>query len=282
MTSASAAQWRRAINLHADDVGSIHDADQAKELGFKAALVSATNASAFAFERLVDRFGRDWYERGFFKQAAIAPLYEVDEFQVLLEPLESHEGDEALVNVALEKRDGTQVTAGYAGLATDPATALRPWQREGERRPTSDAGDPLPEVPIGTSYPAYRRTVTIEDSESRRAMVGDGSPWYTAASPWGGPIAPSFMCMLLGGGGEPEGGYRARPEIVAPMKGTFQLQQFAPLMAGEEHTITGTLVANGFSARSAHYTNEFEVTNAAGDRVAVARQQMRWMAKQPD
>ncbi len=282
MTSASAPQWRRAINLSADDVGTIHDENQAQDLGFKAALIGGTITCAFAVDRLVDRFGPDWYERGFLKQAFIAPLYEVDDFQVVLEALEPHEGDDALVSVALEKRDGTQVTVGYAGLASDAATASPPWERAGEPAPPPGDGDPLPDVPLGTAFAPYTRIVAIEDSESRRAVVGDDSPWYTTASPWGGPIAPSYMYMLLGSGGAPDGGFRPNPPFRAGMNGTFQLLQSGPLMIGDEYTLSGTLVEKGFSTRTAYRTNEFEVTNSSGDRVAIARQKIRWMGKRPD
>jgi hypothetical protein len=278
MTTTTPDQWRRARNLSADQTGSIHDDDQARSLGFQAALIGGSITCAFAVERLVHRFGEAWHERGFLKQAFIAPLYEIDDFRVLVGDLDPDEGDEALVSVALEKRDGGRVTAGYAGLTAAAGPGVPPWERPGEQPSQSIGGDPLPGVAVGAEYPTYTRTLTVAESQSRREMTGDASSWYAERSPWGGPVMPSFQYMLLGGGGAPEGGFRADPPIRAGMNGTFQLQQFGPLMIGEPYTIAGSLAEKGFSTRSAYRTNEFTVTDVGGRRVAIARQKARWMA----
>ena len=279
MTSVS-ERWLRARNLHAESTGSIHDEQQAQALGFRHALIGGSYICAFAVRELVERFGAAWHERGFLKQAFIHPLYEPDQFRVLIEPLTPAEHDEQLVSVALETREGTRVTAGYAGLAR-PGAGVPPWERDDEASPEAPRGDPLPGVALGTEYPAYQRTVTIEESEPWRSMAGDELEWYTARSPWGGPIAPSFKYMLLGGGGEPEGGLQADPPMRAAMNGTFQMLQSGPLLIGEPYAVQGRLVEKGFSARSAYRTNEFTVTDAEGTRVVIARQKLRWIATRP-
>ncbi len=275
MTSTT-KQWRRAKNLHGDASGSIHDEAQAQALGFEHALIGGSYICAFVVQRLVERFGQRWYECGFLKQAFIHPLYDPDEFQVRLDPLPVGETDEELLSVSLETRDGTRITAGYAGLAR-PGAGVPPWERSGEPGPQDPRGDPVPSVPLGTAYPPYDYTVTIEETANWRKMAGDDLDWYTERSPFGGPIAPGFKYMLLGGGGQPEGGLQTNPPMAAAMNGTFQLLQFSPLMIGEPYHVAGHLAEKGFSARTAYRTNEFTVTDPEGQCVAIARQKIRWM-----
>ena len=277
MTSAT-EQWRRARNLHGDSTGSIHDPQQARALGFEHALIGGSYICAFVTQRMVERFGEAWYERGFLKQAFIHPLYDPDEFQVLVEPLTPSAHDEQLVEVALETRAGTRITAGYAGLAR-PGAEVPPWQREGTPAPDDPRGDPLPGTPIGAELQPYERTITVGETEPWRAMADDDLDWYAADSPWGGPIAPSFKVMLLGAGGEPESGFQSDPPFRAPMNGTFQLLQSGPMLIGRRYTIQGRLAEKGFSARTAYRANEFTVTDSEGSRVAIARQKLRWIGR---
>lgn len=277
MTSAT-EQWRRARNLHGDSAGSIHDEQQARALGFQHALIGGSYICAFVTQRMVERLGEAWYERGFLKQAFIHPLYDPDEFQVLVQPLKPGTYDEQLVEVSLETREGARITAGYAGLAR-PNEGVPPWQRDGEAAPDDPRGDPLPGTPLGTEFEASERTVNVEETEPWRAMAGDDLDWYTERSPWGGPIVPSFKYMLLGGGGQPEGGFQGNPPLRAAMNGTIQLLQSGPMHIGQPYTVQGRLVEKGFSARTAYRTNEFTVTDAQGSRVAIARQKIRWIGQ---
>src|SRR5688500_4229686 len=110
-TSILHGPWSHAPNLSADATGSIHDDAQARGLGFKAALVGGSVLCAYMTPLLVERFGRAWYERGFFKTSFIAPVYETDEIRAVLEELPPGEGDATLAAVNLEKRTGERATA---------------------------------------------------------------------------------------------------------------------------------------------------------------------------
>ena len=57
--------WTQAPNLHADAVGSIHDEDQARRIGFRAAPIGANTRLAYYTPVIVALFGQAWHERGF-------------------------------------------------------------------------------------------------------------------------------------------------------------------------------------------------------------------------
>ena len=277
--------WVTAPNLSADAVGSIHDDRRAQDLGFRGALIGGSVLLSFIEPLLRDLFGGAWYERGFLKISFIRPVYETDEFRAVIEEADPTASDQRLTSIGLEKRDGECATTGYAGLARDAAGALAPWHRPGEptSAPTPSGGDDLlPHVPLGAE--SEPRTIAIgpEESASRRAAAGDTSPWYTESSPWGAPIVPATMMMLINlrnqtrvederrAAGAQDGGARAG------MNGTFQLLQRGPVFAGRPYTLRSRLAEKGISGRTAFRTSEFTLTDAAGRQVAVARQKARW------
>ncbi|HEY7294807.1 MAG TPA: hypothetical protein VH916_07180 [Dehalococcoidia bacterium] len=270
--------WRSAPNLSADAAGSIHDDRQARRLGFAAALVGGSVLCAFIEPRLVEQFGRAWYERGFIQQSFLRPVYTSDEFRVTLDDLSPGPADEALFAVGLEKRDGERATAGFAGLALPDQPPLAPWQRPDQPHAATSAvdgpaADPLPEEPIGTRYPARTVSFSPEDSAGRRSAARDDLAWYVQRSPWGEPIVPSFMLLLQAAqSGRGPGSFRIR----AGMNAVFQLLNRGPLFCGRPYEIQTTLVAKGFSGRTAFRTTELALVDVDGNQPAILRQKIRW------
>lgn len=270
--------WTSAPNLSADAAGSIHDDAQARRLGFAAALVGGSVLCAFLEPRLVERFGRAWYERGFIQQVFLRPVYTSDEIRPTLAELEPGAGDEALLALGLEKRDGERATSGYAGLLLPAARPAAPWQRREQAQRAAGGADgapddPLPEEPVGTAYPLRSVTFTPEDSAARRAAARDDLGWYTQRSPWGGAIVPSFMLLLQAAqSGRGPGSSR----IHAGMNAVFQLLNTGPVFCDRPYEVQTTLVEKGFSGRTAYRTTELTFTDAEGNRPAILRQKVRW------
>ncbi len=270
--------WTTAPNLSADAAGSIHDDRQAQRLGFTSALVGGSVLCAFVEPRLIEQFGRAWYERGFLQQAFLRPVYTNDEFRVALDELACGPFDEALFAIGLEKRSGERATIGYAGLALPGAPAPAPWQRSDHPRAAASvaegpADDPLPGEPIGTIYPPRSVTVSPDDSANRRAAARDDLAWYTQRSPWGGPIVPVFMLLLQAA---QSGRGPASARIRAGMNAVFQLCNAGPVFCDRPYEIRTELVEKGFSGRTAFRTTELTVTDADGNQPAILRQKVRW------
>ncbi len=274
--------WAQAPNLSADSAGSIHDDAQARSLGFQSALVGGSVLCAFLEPVLRERLGRAWFERGFFKISFVAPVYTTDEIRAVVEELEPLPGDAVLVRAGLEKRSGERATIGYAGVYRPDAALLPPWQRPGEppSLPPPPEADPLPEEAIGTALPPKELVVSVEESAARRQAAGDTCPWYAESSPWGGPVAPAYMNLLvnLNNGGRRPATAQARGAR-AGMNGTFQLLMTGPFFAGQPHTLASHLAEKGISGRTAFRTAEFTITDRSGRRVVTARQKARWFIR---
>ncbi len=282
-TTTLTGPWIRAPNLSADSVGSIHDDAQARKVGFEAALVGGSVLLAFMTPALAEIFGPPWYERGFFKQSLVSPIYETTDFRTYAEELPGQDGDERLFAFGLEKREGTRATIGYAGVSRSAAAALPPWARPGEPPLAAlAADDPLPGQPLGPLGQPVNLLATPElgANRRRRAAAGDASPWYTQKSPWGGAIVPTFMYILAQSmrarPAEPARQGRAAGGVQAGMNGTFQLLLTGPMFCGRPYQMKSALVEKGVSGRTAFRTNEFSIEDAQGTRVAVARQKVRW------
>ena len=283
-TTAFHGPWLRAPNLSADSVGSIHDDAEAKSLGFRAALVGGSVLSAFLTPALVELFGPAWYERGFLKQTFVKPIYETDQFRVVAEDIVSASFDERLVSLSLDKQDGESATLGYAGLVASAEAAIPPWDRPGEPQLAVAATDrdPLPDEALGAAYPSETINITPETplNLDRRVAANDDSSWYTDASPWGGPIVPTFVYIMLAGAGREQGGSRRGGSgVQAGMNATFQLLQTGPMHCNQPHELRSVLVEKGFSRRTAFRTVEHTVLDSAGKRVAVTRQKVRWFPR---
>jgi hypothetical protein len=280
--------WVQAPNLSADAIGSIHDDDQARRLGFRSALVGGSVLVPFMTPALVEVFGPDWYERGFLKQSFIQPIYETTDFRVVVEEIEPTEHDERLVRFGLETREGGRATAGYAGLARSAESALAPWDRPGEPASPTPSGpdDPVPDEPIGTAQPPRMIMLPPEISASRRAAAGDTSPWYTESSPWGGRIVPTGSYIVLVWAVSPDSARAeerseqriigSNPAASAGMNGTFQLLQTGPMFADQPYELRSHLAEKGFSGRTAFRTMEHSIYDRDQRRVAAVRQKVRW------
>lgn len=273
--------WNRAPNFSADETGSIHDGDRARSLGFEDALIGGSTLAAFMTEPLDELFGRDWYERGFLRQSWVKPVYGSDEFRIFAEEEEPTEYDDRLLSFGLEKRDGARAMVGYAGLAHSPLEAPAPWQRPDQRASVFEGDDPLSDEPIGTVYPTRPVVVMPDDPQNaeRRDAADIRSPWYVEASPWGPPIVPTHMFLLVGlGAGSPS----TRSTQTAPgdqragMNGTFQMLLSGPLLCGERYELRPLLAEKGFSGRTWFRTIEFTIEDASGQRLVTARQKIRW------
>jgi acyl dehydratase len=287
MTMAYVGDWRRLPNLSADSVGSIHDDDAARRVGFDSALVGGSVLLAAMTPVLVRLFGRDWYERGFLRQSFVKPIYVASEVRLVARERTPADGDARLLEFGFEDRDGHACTAGYVGLGDSGAPSRAPWERPGEPPlATVPAEDPDPGVAIGVPRTVdVLCTPSLHASRIRRDAIGADDTWYSVASPWGGPIAPTFLYILAGSmqrgsaaeagaGGEGTGQRTARTR--AGMNGTFQLVQAAPMACGVVHRMTTTVVEKGTSGRTAFRTSENEIRAPDGRIVMRARQKVRW------
>jgi hypothetical protein len=188
---------RRPRNLAASIVGSIHDDATAAALGFRGGTVAGSVHMDQFPPLLLQAFGERWFETGslslYFRHATT----DGEPVQAFLERPERGERD-AQVRAWATTGEDTVVAEGTAG-AGNPVAASALYSRD--LRP-AEPGELriLSAMKPGDLLGDYRLTI---NAERQHSIIGHGEmteplDWYTAASPWGGPIAsPSAVVGLL-------------------------------------------------------------------------------------
>ena len=188
---------RSPRNLAANIAGSIHDDATATSLGFRGGTVAGSIHMDQFPPLLLEAFGEGWFETGslslYFRHATT----DGEPVQAFMERPERGEADAQVRAWAITGEDAL-VAEGTASIG-NPAVAsalhsrdLRPVE-PGELRILSA-------MKPGHVLGDYRGSVDGERQYSaiRQGAMTEPLDWYTAASPWGGPIAsPSAVVGLL-------------------------------------------------------------------------------------
>jgi len=188
---------RRPRNLAANIAGSIHDDTTATALGFRGGTVAGSIHMDQFPPLLLAAFGERWFETGslslYFRHATT----DGEPVQTFLERPEPGEPDVQVRAWATTGED-TLVAEGTASAGNPAAGSalhtrdLRPAE-PGELRI-------LRAMKPGDLLGDYRLMANAERQYSaiRHGAMTEPLAWYTAASPWGGPIAsPSAVVGLL-------------------------------------------------------------------------------------
>jgi hypothetical protein len=188
---------RRPRNLAASIVGSIHDDATATALGFRGGTVAGSIHMDQFPPLLLEAFGERWFQTGglslYFRHATT----DGEPVQAFLERPGPGEPDAQVRAWAMTGED-TLIAEGTASVG-NPAAASALHSRD--LRP-AEPGELriLRAVKPGDVLGDYRLMV---NAERQYSAIGQGAmteplDWYTATSPWGGPIAsPSAVVGLL-------------------------------------------------------------------------------------
>jgi hypothetical protein len=194
LTEVLAGAVRRPRNRAAGARGTIHDDVTARGLGFRAGTVAGSVHMDQFVPLLVDAFGPGWFERGslslYFRQATA----DGEPVQAFLQ----RPGGRAQVRAWMTTAEGAMVAEGTASLGRSPepsalhARDLRPVD-PGRLRIFAGLRPGQPLDPVEVTADGARQREAIEAGAMTEPL-----PWYTGASPWGGPIAaPSTVVHLL-------------------------------------------------------------------------------------
>ncbi len=255
--------WRTLPNLAADIEDSIHDDARARELGFRGGFVPGPTVAEAVMPAILARFGKRWFEGGWYDLKFIAPVYIDDEVREVAESAAS----EDTIEVMLRTRDDRLTCGGRAGLGTGV-----PWQPGMDGRRGGDVA--FPDLELGT--PAGEREFRVEPGafSTELAAAGNDSPWFRESSPWGAPIVPTIglfwqsrwmQGLPIGNGVRPPG-----------INADFQIVVEQPVFVGEAYTIRGRLADKGVSRRCWFRSVEFEILDRDDRRCARGRQNVKW------
>lgn len=188
---------RSPRNLAASIAGSIHDDATAASLGFRGGTVAGSVHMDQFPPLLLEAFGERWFETGslslYFRHATT----DGEPVQAFLERPDRGEPDAHVRAWAITGEDAL-VAEGTASVG-NPGAASALHSRDLRPVEPSDLRI-LSAMKPGQVLGDYRGSVDAERQYSaiRQGAMTEPLDWYTAASPWGGPIAsPSAVVGLL-------------------------------------------------------------------------------------
>jgi hypothetical protein len=239
---------------------SIHDDKTAGELGLKAGPIEGPTHFSQFDPLLYQLFGTAWFETGCISAHYQNMVVEGEEVRAFVQP---PSGDEPVVRLWAEKKDGTPVLTGTASVGAVPDSAHEIPQRIAKLRPATGLVINR-DLKVGQRG-AEPETITMGFEQhmgdyypfslaSKLKVITEPSPWYTpeggAASPWGRAIIPIEMISVLLGSTVNRAALKGR----GPAVGLFAGQQIrlvkGPLFVGQAYDLKREIIALSESART--------------------------------
>ena len=253
---------------------SIHDGKMAEDLGFSGAPVEGpTHFSQFA-PLLEEIFGQAWFETGCISSHYLNMVVEGEEVRAFAElPIPGAN----ITKIWMEKRDGTPVLSGTAGIGPNHGESELD-RRRAKLRP-ADQLVILADLKVGMTGAAEEQVIMDFDQHmgdlypfslnNKLQGITELSPWYTEEggkdSPWGRAVIPHEMISVLTQYTSHLARFRAR----GPAVGLFADQEIklikGPLFVNEPYRLEREIVALSESRRVESYwvmTSVFDNENA--------------------
>ena len=267
--------WERPYNVARDRVGSIHDDAMAKQLGFRGAFVSARTHLMVFSPLLLQAFGQRWFERGTISMEFQVGTLDQEPVRAVLGVGSAHVGD-IQVEARLENADGDDVAIGSAsvGAQGEPTwLATKELNRGDDDLPYSLLDGIRPHQP----FPDTEVVLTPQQAERFIGATKAALPWYSGASPWGGPIASQGL--MVGALGAPCSAYLAvHPVAGVAIDGAIELRNIhGPVLLNQMYRASGEVVARGRSPKTEYIWYESRLEDSHGTRVAEMRMQLRFV-----
>jgi hypothetical protein len=249
------------VNQAAGIAGSVHDDDQARELGFRRGIIPGTTISMLVEDAIIEFFDKSWFEGGWHDMKFIAAAYDDEQVRVVL----SEDGGPGYA-LAVLTPDDRLTCGGRVGLGTQP-----PWDTSADG---ARAGRAFPASVLGT------RLEPFEFTPQRALFASSVSPgvsaaWFLGASPFGGPLTPS--CALLPATRHGHSQLPTEGEREPGMNGRMQMVFERPILLDRPYRAELALVDKGESGRTWFRTIGYELFQE-GTRYGFGRHTFKWWA----
>lgn len=267
-------------NLSADAKGSIHDDATANDLGFRAGTVAGDIHLEQFGGILVDAFGPAWFETGSLSLYFLSPTAHREPVEAFLDLPAAPPLSNTQVAARMTTPEGAPVAEGTAsvGIVHEPSALS-----SRDRRPV----DPSSLRMLRDVGPGYALDTQVRrpwaSNQLRRidnASMTAPLPWYSAQSPWGGPVSsPLTMCQLLVAG-VTASIERQCGEFVG-MYGAIEVRHVnGPVFLDTEYEVTGQVLAVSESPKTEVLWYRTEARAVGSDTVTAELTMMTRLLKE--
>jgi len=270
------------IALNQSD-SSIHDAENAKKLGFRGSAVGGNVHLDLFAPLLVETYGKAWFERGALSLYFLNIVVSGESVQAVVERPASP-GAQTRIFARRADDHGFMVCEGTASLGDHSRSALR--TRDLKTCDDSQLrllkGVKVGQI-LGSAQIAAGRAA--QDAQIASGALNEPMDWYRGASPWGGPIASinataTLMFRLLVGDGEHHHHDRISPAIgdTLAMFGAFEIAyENGPVFLDRPYTVEGKVVGVGDSPKTEYLWWDAVTRDEKGLAVARMRHLLRFL-----
>jgi hypothetical protein len=265
--------WRSPRQMLAeqeyDGHTSVHDEETAGKLGLAGAPIEGPTHFSQFDPLAVAMWGPQWFERGCISAHFETMVIEGEQVQATVTRTGA-----ATARGTATKSTGEPVLSASLTLGDEP-TELD------ERLARVQAKDPgelfiVDQLVMGATSGPFSTSMGFDEHNGslypfsladKLRVITEPSPWYDPAqtSPWGHAVVPTEMLSVLA---HKRGGHFP---VRGPSVGLFidlEVKRHAPVLVGEQHSVTHELVAVGQSRRTESYWTRTRLTDMAGQLVA--------------
>lgn len=239
-------------------VGTLHDDEMARSLGYPAALVPGIDLYAYLGRLALAHWGEPWLIRGSLSSTSLRPVYHGDELVVHASQVQRTETG-SVVNLSVVNARGVEVANGSAALSNDdarpPALSSFPVIPRPATLPPGDPGS----LSVGMRFSCLAETVSAEANPRVAAEFLETSPLYASE----GIVHPAFLQRLA-----LKSAHWSFAHATPPIYITARGQHFSPARVGDRLEVSGA-ITRLWERKGHHYMESEQLVIANGERAVM-------------
>lgn len=239
-------------------VGSLHDDQMARALGYPAALVPGIDVYAYLARLTLASWGASWLAHGVLSSSSLRPVYDGEELVVHAGRVE-RTGQGRSVELEVHNAGGALVASASASLATDapPAPDLPAFPIL-TRPATVPPGDPA-SMRVGMRFSCVAETLSAEANARIAAEFLETSPTYAQE----GIVHPAFLQRLA-----LKNAHASFAHATPPIYITTRGQHFSPARVGDVLEVSG-VITKLWERKGHHYMDSEQIVIANRERAVM-------------
>jgi hypothetical protein len=241
-------------------VGTLHDDEMARSLGYPAALVPGIDLYAYLSRLTLATWGEDWLSRGTLSSTSLRPVYHGEELVVYAEQVRRDNDGRRSVELAVHNATGAMVANASASMAETQPVAPDPAAFPLLARPaTPPSGDPS-DLRTGLRFSCVGETVAAESNLRHAAEFLEAPDSLYATR---GIVHPAYLQRMA-----LKNAHASFAHATPPIYITAEGLNYSPARVGERLDISGE-ITRLWERKGHHYMESTQLVTANGERAVM-------------